>query len=78
MLPALKDTKIEVPHIPFFELLSTESAAPLTCTCCKWKGTEMKARKFYLEVENIAELELYCPKCNQYLGFTSEQLPGQS
>lgn len=63
----------ELPFIASFaNLLSGDSDTPLACTCCGWKGSEMKARKHYLIVEAIAELEFFCPACNQYLGYISE------
>lgn len=68
-------TRIELPLVtPVFTLLSGDADASRACTCCGWKGSEMKARKHYLIVEAIAELEFFCPSCNQYLGYTSEPL----
>ena len=73
LFPALEIHKIELPGIAAFsELLKTDTGGTLTCTCCSWKGAELKARKHYLVAGTIAELEFFCPKCNQYLGFISE------
>jgi hypothetical protein len=59
--------------IPFLKLKSDSAGTASLVQCsCGWKGEEMKAHKHYLEVEGIAELELYCPKCGQYLCFISE------
>ena len=70
LIPAVK---IELPFVaPLKELLQHEPETSLTCSCCGWKGSQLKARKHYLVVEAIAEIELFCPKCNQYLGFIAE------
>lgn len=72
LAPAATPVKMELPFVaPFMNLLAG-SDAPLTCSCCGWNGGEQKARKHYLVVETIAEIELFCPACNQYLGFISE------
>jgi hypothetical protein len=73
LFPAAAPSKIELPFVaPLMDLLSTCTDAPLTCSCCRWKGSEFKARKHYLIVEAIAEVELFCPSCNHYLGFIAE------
>ena len=63
--------------LPFsnYKFQAAPKTSLVSCTCCGWKGEELKTRKHYLEVEGIAELELYCPKCNQYLCFISEPVP---
>lgn len=74
LLSALDFTKITLPGLfPVlqFRPASTNASSVINCAC-GWKGSEMKANKHYLEVEGIAELELYCPKCSQYLCFISE------
>jgi hypothetical protein len=79
LLPTLEHKKIEVPLMaPFLELFSGTGGATLTCSCCGWKGSEMKADKHYLVAGAIAELELFCPDCNHYLGFISEPLKDHS
>jgi hypothetical protein len=72
LLPEAAFVKTDIPVMAPLGSLSFGSGAPLTCTCCGWKGSELKARKHYLVVESIAELELFCPSCNQYLGFIAE------
>ena len=65
-------SQIDLPFVtPLVNVLSVAGDAPLTCRCCQWKGSQSKARKHYLLVDTIAELELFCPSCNQYLGFVS-------
>lgn len=44
-------------------------AKVLTCKCCKWQGKDTEAKTEVFFLENTTELELYCPKCNSYLGF---------
>jgi hypothetical protein len=51
-----------------------EQVNVLKCTCCGWQGQDKKAKKHYLIVGKIAEVELYCPECKHYLGFISEPL----
>lgn len=74
LLPKLEARNIELPLItPLMDLIATDAAKhPIACSCCGWQGSEMKARKHYLTVSTIAELELFCPTCNQYLGFLVE------
>jgi hypothetical protein len=73
LFPFAAPSKVELPYVaPLMDLFASSSDAPLTCSCCGWKGGQFKARKHYLVVEAIAELELFCPDCNQYLGFISE------
>jgi len=75
LLPNLEPKNIELPSLaPLINLLADTDKRHLTCTCCGWQGSEMKARKHYLVVDKIAELELFCPDCNQYLGFLAEPL----
>lgn len=80
LLPKLEPMQIELPLItPLMDLISSETEKHhVTCSCCGWQGSEMKARKHYLAVSNIAELELFCPTCNQYLGFLAEPTQTQS
>jgi hypothetical protein len=79
LLPSMENKKIEVPlSFPLLDLLSASSGASITCGCCGWKGQEMKAKKHYLVVGKIAELELFCPKCNHYMGFLSEPVEAVS
>ena len=74
LLQNLEPKQIELPLFTSFrDLLSADAAKhPLACSCCGWKGSEMKAQKHYLVAGNIAELEFFCPTCNQYLGFLAE------
>jgi hypothetical protein len=79
LLPFMENKNIEVPlSFPLLDLLSASSGASITCGCCGWKGQEMKAKKHYLVVGKIAELELFCPKCNHYMGFLSEPVEAVS
>jgi hypothetical protein len=72
-VPVLIVPKLELPLItPLFEFLMAESSPARSCSCCGWKGTELKARKHYLVVAAIEEVELFCPSCNHYLGFLSD------
>ena len=41
----------------------------VACKCCGWKGKDAEAKSDVLYVENVTELELFCPQCNSYIGF---------
>ena len=45
----------------------------MTCKCCSWKGKSSETKKEFLFINKISELELFCPKCNSYLGFISDE-----
>jgi hypothetical protein len=48
----------------------------LECRYCKWHGGKGKEKKRYMYVEGILERELFCPECNQYIGFHSVKQHG--
>ena len=70
----LNYNKITLPKIAsFLELQPYTADAVSVISCdCGWKDEALNAQKRYLEVEGIAELDLYCPKCSQYLCFITE------
>ena len=45
----------------------------IKCGCCAWKGKRTETKKKFIFLNRISEMELYCPKCNKYLGFLSEK-----
>ena len=74
LVPLPGNRKIEIPiDMPDFGFLF-DQANQFKCTCCGWEGPDTKAKKHYLIVERIAEVELFCPKCKHYLGFISEPI----
>lgn len=40
-----------------------------TCNCCTWKGKAADSRKRHIALTDISEIELFCPRCNTYMGF---------
>ncbi len=42
-----------------------------SCSCCQWKGKVADIRKNYISFTAISEIELFCPRCNTYMGFVS-------
>ncbi len=46
----------------------------LSCKCCSWKGKSAETKKEFLFTNLISELELFCPKCNSYVGFISDEI----
>ena len=47
----------------------TEKSTTITCKCCHWQGKDTEAKTEVIFLEHTTELELYCPKCNSYIGF---------
>lgn len=47
----------------------TEKSTTITCKCCQWQGKDTEAKTEVFFLEHTTELELYCPKCNSYIGF---------
>ena len=45
----------------------------VSCTCCKWKGKVGEAQKQYVFLSEIAEIEMFCPKCATYIGFITDE-----
>lgn len=41
------------------------------CSCCQWKGRVGESRKAYITFSGFSETELFCPRCNTYMGFVS-------
>ena len=41
----------------------------VACKCCGWKGKDSEAKSDVFYVENVTELELFCPQCSSYIGF---------
>lgn len=42
-----------------------------SCSCCNWKGKIADSRRQYITFTVISEVELFCPRCNTYMGFVS-------
>jgi len=47
---------------------------PASCSCCNWKGKVAESRKNYIMLATISEVELFCPRCNTYMGFVNKEL----
>lgn len=41
----------------------------VACKCCGWKGKDSETRSEVFYLEQVTELELFCPQCNSYIGF---------
>jgi len=41
------------------------------CSCCQWKGKVGESKKAHIQFSGITETELFCPRCNTYMGFVS-------
>jgi hypothetical protein len=76
LLSTLDYKRMTLPSIvPMREVRSYSAEATSVLRCpCGWKGEALNTRKHYVEVEGIAELELFCPKCYQYLCFMPEPI----
>ena len=44
-----------------------------SCSCCNWKGKVADSRKNYITLAAISEVELFCPRCNTYMGFVNKE-----
>lgn len=74
LLPFVENKAVELPlDVSALQALLNQNST-LTCTCCGWKGADRKTKKHYMFVAKIAEVELFCPKCNHYLGFISDSI----
>lgn len=63
---AATDTKM--PDAP-----TVEPADIKHCKCCNWKGKSSETTKKHLLLSDDVELEMFCPKCQRYIGFTRYQ-----
>lgn len=43
----------------------------VSCSCCNWKGKACESRKSEIAFSTFTETELFCPRCNTYVGFVS-------
>ncbi len=41
------------------------------CSCCHWKGRVGESQKNIISFSGFTETELFCPRCNTYMGFVS-------
>ena len=43
----------------------------ISCGCCQWKGKVGESRKNHIAFSTFTETELFCPRCNTYMGFVN-------
>lgn len=58
-----REPQAPVPESPFQKMT--------TCSCCNWKGKAADSRKRHIALTAISEVELFCPRCNTYMGFVN-------